>query len=147
MGEFANRDVGKHTNAELMSSFCDRILKSGGEKLGDEDVEAFLEKTVQLFSYLTDKDLFAEIYRNQLAKRLLNQRSASDDAERLMIGKLKLRCGSQFTGKMEGMLNDLAIGHDHQADFESYYRKQLEESGAAGPHVDFGVQVLTTGYW
>ena len=91
---------GKHTNAELMSSFCDRILKSGGEKLGDEDVEAFLEKTVQLFSYLTDKDLFAEIYRNQLAKRLLNQRSASDDAERLMIGKLKLRCGSQFTGKM-----------------------------------------------
>jgi hypothetical protein len=98
--EFANRDVGKHTNAELMSSFCDRILKSGGEKLGDEDVEAFLEKTVQLFSYLTDKDLFAEIYRNQLAKRLLNQRSASDDAERLMIGKLKLRCGSQFTGKM-----------------------------------------------
>ena len=63
-------------------------------------MEAFLEKTVQLFSYLTDKDLFAEIYRNQLAKRLLNQRSASDDAERLMIGKLKLRCGSQFTGKM-----------------------------------------------
>lgn len=44
-----------------------------------------------MFSYLTDKDLFAEIYRNQLAKRLLNQRSASDDMEKLMIGKLKLR--------------------------------------------------------
>jgi cullin 1 len=73
-----------------------------------------------MFSYLTDKDLFAEIYRyllrllvphyrypgyvrshltssplscdrNQLAKRLLNQRSASDEMERLMIGKLKLR--------------------------------------------------------
>ncbi|KAH8071450.1 hypothetical protein JL721_4429 [Aureococcus anophagefferens] len=66
--EFTNRDVGKFTNAELMSSFCDRILKSGGEKLSDEDVESYLEKTVQLFSYLTDKDLFAEIYRNQLAK-------------------------------------------------------------------------------
>jgi cullin 1 len=142
--EFANRDVGKHTNAELMSSFCDRILKSGGEKLGDEDVEAFLEKTVQLFSYLTDKDLFAEIYRNQLAKRLLNQRSASDDAERLMIGKLKLRCGSQFTGKMEGMLNDLAIGHDHQADFESYVKA---DSSRSTGKLDFSVQVLTTGYW
>ena len=142
--EFANRDVGKHTNAELMSSFCDRILKSGGEKLGDEDVEAFLEKTVQLFSYLTDKDLFAEIYRNQLAKRLLNQRSASDDAERLMIGKLKLRCGSQFTGKMEGMLNDLAIGHDHQADFDTYVK--ADEARSTGK-LDFSVQVLTTGYW
>ena len=32
---------------------------------------------VNLFTYLTDKDLFAEIYRNQLAKRLLNQRCAS----------------------------------------------------------------------
>mmetsp|Transcript_3656 Transcript_3656/g.10804 ORF Transcript_3656/g.10804 Transcript_3656/m.10804 type:complete len:745 (-) Transcript_3656:39-2273(-) len=141
--EFANRDVGKHTNAELMSSFCDRILKSGGEKLSDEDVEAFLEKTVQLFSYLTDKDLFAEIYRNQLAKRLLNQRSASDDAERLMIGKLKLRCGSQFTGKMEGMLNDLAIGVDHQADFDAFVKGEKQDVGK----LDFSVQVLTTGYW
>ena len=56
-------------------------------------MEEYLEKTVQMFSYLTDKDLFAEIYRNQLAKRLLNQRSASDEMERLMIGKLKLRLG------------------------------------------------------
>lgn len=141
--EFANRDVGKYTNAELMSSFCDRILKSGGEKLSDEDVEAYLEKTVQLFSYLTDKDLFAEIYRNQLAKRLLNQRSASDDAERLMIGKLKLRCGSQFTGKMEGMLNDLAIGVDHQSDFDAFCKDTSADTGK----LDFAVQVLTTGYW
>lgn len=50
-------------------------------------VEEYLAKVVQLFSYLTDKDLFAEIYRNQLARRLLNSRSASDDMERLMIGE------------------------------------------------------------
>jgi hypothetical protein len=31
-----------------------------------------------------------------------------------MIGKLKHRCGAQFTGKMEGMMNDLAVGLDHQ---------------------------------
>lgn len=85
--EFVNRDVGKFKNADLMCSFCDRILKTGGEKLGDAEVEEYLAKVVQLFSYLTDKDLFAEIYRNQLARRLLNSRSASDDMERLMIGK------------------------------------------------------------
>jgi cullin 1 len=61
--------------------------------LHSHQMEEYLEKTVQMFSYLTDKDLFAEIYRNQLAKRLLNQRSASDEMERLMIGKLKLRYG------------------------------------------------------
>jgi len=146
--EFVNKDVGKFSNAELMSSFCDRLLKSGGEKLSEQDVEGCLEKTVQLFSYLTDKDLFAEIYRNQLAKRLLNQRSASDDAERLMIGKLKLRCGSQFTGKMEGMLNDLAIGVDHQQDFEATLPTLLKDRASDAPPLpDFAVQVLTTGYW
>ena len=35
-----------------------------------------------------------------LHQRLLLARSTSDGAERIMIGKLKLRCGSQFTGKM-----------------------------------------------
>jgi len=141
--EFVNKDVGKSKNADLMSSFCDRILKTGGEKLSDEQVEEYLEKVVQLFSYLTDKDLFADIYRSQLAKRLLNQRSASDDAERLMIGKLKLRCGSQFTGKMEGMMNDLAIGSDHQNDFTAH----LKTKNIQLNKIDFNVQVLTTGYW
>jgi hypothetical protein len=31
-----------------------------------------------------------------------------------MISKLKLRCGAQYTGKMEGMLADLAVGSDHE---------------------------------
>jgi hypothetical protein len=43
-----------------------RLLKTGStEKLSDTEIEEYLEKTVQLFSYLTDQDLFAEIYRNQ----------------------------------------------------------------------------------
>lgn len=62
--EVVNRDVGVVKNADLMSSFCDEILKKGGEKLGGEsEIEDFLEKIVQLFSYISDKDIFAEIYR------------------------------------------------------------------------------------
>ena len=142
--EFINRNVGKHSTADMLSSFCDRILKSGGEKLSDDQVEDYCRRVVELFSYLTDKDLFAEIYRNQLAKRLLNQRSASDDAERQMIAKLKMQCGAQFTSKMEGMMNDLRIGSDHQAEFE----KHREAVEAQLESVDtFTVQVLTTGYW
>jgi cullin 1 len=151
--EFVNKDVGPDSSAKLMSTFCDRILKTGGEKLSDEQVEDYLEKVVFVFSYLTDKDLFAEIYRNQLAKRLLNQRSASTDAEVLMIGKLKLRCGAQFTGKMEGMMNDLAIGSDHHQDFAAFLANQRAQNGggdgdnSATGGMEFSVQVLTTGYW
>jgi len=138
--EIVNKNVGQYTNAELMSTFCDRILKSGGEKLSESEVEVNLEKIVQLFSYLTDKDMFAEIYRNQLAKRLLSQRSTSDDAEKLMIAKLKMQCGTQFTSKMEGMLADLAVGSDQRSEFETRMR-------SVETKLDFSVQVLTTGFW
>ena len=61
-----------------------------------------------------------------------------------MIGKLKLRCGSQFSGKMEGMLNDLAIGVDHQSDFEAHVKEaKTKDLGK----VEFSVQGRTTGYW
>jgi len=138
--EIVNKNVGQYTNAELMSTFCDRILKSGGEKLSESEVELNLEKIVQLFSYLTDKDMFAEIYRNQLAKRLLSQRSTSDDAEKMMIAKLKMQCGTQFTSKMEGMLADLAVGSDQRSEFETRMR-------SVETKLDFSVQVLTTGFW
>lgn len=140
--EIINKNVGQFTNAELLSTYCDRVLKSGGEKLSDSEVEENLEKVVQLFTYLTEKDLFAEIYRNQLAKRLLNQRSASDDMEKVMIAKLKMQCGTQFTSKMEGMLGDLAVGGDQRSEFEQKLKlhKHLVK-------LDFSVQVLTTGFW
>ena len=92
--ELVNRDVGKFKTAELILSFCDRSMKTGSaEKLSDAEIEPFLEKvpgcmyvciyiclcvtvylilwfsllqTVQLFSYLNDKDMFAEIYRDQV---------------------------------------------------------------------------------
>mmetsp|Transcript_34147 Transcript_34147/g.38849 ORF Transcript_34147/g.38849 Transcript_34147/m.38849 type:complete len:750 (+) Transcript_34147:98-2347(+) len=138
--EIVNKDIGQHTNAELMSTYCDRVLKSGGEKLSESEVEESLDRIVQLFSYLTDKDLFADIYRNHLAKRLLNQRSASDDAEKVMIAKLKMQCGTHFTSKMEGMLADLAVGIEQRNEFESKMRQQDTK-------LDFSVQVLTTGFW
>jgi cullin 1 len=138
--EVVNKNVGNFSNAELFSTFCDRVLKSGGEKLSEQQVEENLDCIVQLFSYLTEKDMFAEIYRNQLAKRLLNQRSSSDDAEKVMIAKLKMQCGTHFTSKMEGMLNDLAVGSEQRNEFDARMRN-------ADSKLDFGVQVLTTGFW
>jgi hypothetical protein len=52
-------------------------------------LEEELERVVQLFAFVADKDVFGDIYRNQLSKRILNQRSVSNDAERSMISKLK----------------------------------------------------------
>ena len=140
--EIMNTDVGNLPNAEYIASFCDRILKKGGDRLTDAEVEIQLTNCVQLFSYLNDKDLFSDIYRNLLSKRLLNNKSANDDAEKSMISKLKLKCGAQFTSKLEGMRNDLLQGKDHVNRFLDF-----DKSSYNIESIDFNVQVLTTGFW
>lgn len=57
------------------------------------------------------------------------------------IGKLKLRCGSQFTSKMEGMMTDLAIGGDHEAAFEKYLKDGQDKGLVDVDKIDFNVQV------
>lgn len=80
-----------------------------------------LDQCVVLLSHLHDKDIFAEIYRSQLAKRLLNHRSVSTEAERRTISKMKLECGSSFTSKFEGMLNDFSLTDDAGSEFIKEY--------------------------
>ena len=139
---FVNKDIGKTSTAELLSNFCDNLLKKSGERLSDDALEEKLEKVVRLFSYLSDKDIFAEFYKKQLAKRLLLARSSSDDAERAMIAKLKLRCGAQFTSKLEGMVTDMNLSSDMQSAFAEHIRdKEIQLQ------TDLSVQVLTTGFW
>merc|ERR1719224_220178 len=140
---FINRDIGKYSFAQLMSSFCDRILKKSGERLTDDAVEVLLTKMVELFSFLSDKDLFAEIYRNQLSKRLLSETSASEDAEKSMIAKLKMKCGAQFTSKLEGMITDLSLASDLQKDFREHCDQLSERRLKALGGIDFNVTVLT----
>ena len=63
-----NNDVGNTTNAELISTYCDRLLKPGGEKLSEAEIEQNLDSIVELFTYLRDKDYFGEVFRNQVSK-------------------------------------------------------------------------------
>jgi len=139
---FVNKDIGKTATAELLSNFCDNLLKKSGERLSDEALEEKLEKVVRLFGYLSDKDIFAEFYKKQLAKRLLLARSSSDDAERSMIAKLKLRCGAQFTSKLEGMVTDMNLSQDIQSAFSDHIKDKKIKL-----ETDLTVQVLTTGFW
>ena len=217
--------------------------------MSDSDVEESLAQAVKLFSYLQDKDVFSEHYRNALAKRLLNgttkvrpsgaecgaereaergarvctrrapgrarsRRAANRtnqtyprlprdnisialestvspnspplprlfplpplappalerpsnacpqnlDTERAMISKLKIICGTQFTSKMEGMLNDLKQSHETQSAFANWSTDQsavaavaLAGDGADGTALPttlaigkFEMFVLTSGMW
>ena len=89
---------------EYLSLFIDDKLKKGVKGLSDAEVESVLDKSMILFRFLQEKDAFEEYYKRHLARRLLNQKSASDDSEKMMISKLKSECGCQFTSKLEGKM-------------------------------------------
>jgi len=99
---------------------------------------------MKVFVYITDKDMFAEIYRDHLAKRLLNKRSFSNEAEKNMISKMKMQCGAPFTAKLEGMVIDFNVGEDVHKEFGEHFNKVKSEEKLK---MDFSVQVLTTGFW
>ena len=86
----------------------------------DTEVDIVLDKTITVFRYLVERDVFERYYKGHLAKRLLLGRSVSDDAERGMLAKLKVECGYQFTQKLEGMFNDMRVSADTMRDYKKY---------------------------
>ncbi|RUS34385.1 Cullin [Jimgerdemannia flammicorona] len=128
---------------EFISLFIDENLKKGLKGKTEEEIDTVLDKTITLFRFIQEKDVFERYYKQHLAKRLLLGRSVSDDAERGMIAKLKVECGYQFTTKLEGMFNDMRISTDTMTAFKDF----LEVSGVERPKMDLGVTVLTSTFW
>jgi cullin 3 len=95
--------------AHFLTLFLDAEFRVGFRTKAPVEIEEALSSVITLFRFIKDKDVFESYYKQHLQKRLLAGRSVSDDAERSMISKLKAECGPQFTSKMEGMFNDLAM--------------------------------------
>ena len=85
-----------------------------------------------MFRFVSEKDVFERYYKAHLAKRLLFNRSTSDDAERGMLAKLKVECGYQFTQKLEGMFHDMKLAGDTQEAYKAHLaRTDVSKRGEA----------------
>lgn len=71
-----------------------------------------------IFKFIEDKDVFQKFYSKNLAKRLVNGASASDDAEASMISQLKEACGYEYTSKLQRMFTDMSVSRDLNSDFQ-----------------------------
>lgn len=58
--------------------------------MSEQEIEGVLDKAMVLFRFLQEKDVFERYYKQHLAKRLLLNKSVSDDCEKNMISKLKV---------------------------------------------------------
>lgn len=87
---------------EMIAKYVDRLLRGGWRlaptreaedmPLADEDAEINrqLDQVLDLFRFVHGKAVFEAFYKNDLARRLLMGRSASDDAEKSMLSRLKI---------------------------------------------------------
>lgn len=75
--------------AEMIAKHVDRLLRKGQKGQADETYRKELEDVLGLYRSTDDKDVFRTFYQRALAKRLLLQRSASDDVEKSMLDMLK----------------------------------------------------------
>ncbi|KAF7991879.1 hypothetical protein HCN44_010680 [Aphidius gifuensis] len=128
---------------EYLSLFIDDKLKKGVKGMTEQEIEGILDKTMVLFRFLQEKDVFERYYKQHLAKRLLLNKSVSDDSEKNMISKLKTECGCQFTSKLEGMFKDITVSNTTMDEFKDH----VMASGINLRGVDLSVRVLTTGFW
>jgi len=133
--------------AELIAKFIDAKLRAGNKGQTEEELDAQLDKALLLFRYISGKDVFEAFYKKDLAKRLLLGKSASIDAEKTMIAKLKAECGSQFTSKLEGMFKDVELSADVVGAFKTYVAAAASKGEGVPSGVDMQVQVLTSGFW
>ncbi|KID73237.1 ubiquitin ligase subunit CulD, partial [Metarhizium brunneum ARSEF 3297] len=132
---------------ELLSDAKDRAAaeREGQASTADEDAELDrqLDQALELFRFIEGKDAFEAFYKKDLARRLLMGRSASQDAERNMLTKLRSECGSNFTHNLEQMFKDQELAKD---EMESYRQSSITNQKQKAP-IDLSVMILSASAW
>eukprot|EP00386_Alphamonas_edax_P011518 GDKI01036440.1.p1 GENE.GDKI01036440.1~~GDKI01036440.1.p1 ORF type:complete len:384 (+),score=179.31 GDKI01036440.1:1-1152(+) len=136
--EVLNRDT---RCAKYLAVYCDVMLKKGLKGKTDQETAQFVQRVVALFLHLRDKDIFLEVYKERLSKRLLNKQSAGKDAEDMMIAKLKVEVGQQSVAKLMSMFKDMEVSDQLQDGFN----KMSHEGKVSG--VDVELKILTSNCW
>ncbi|KAJ5662719.1 hypothetical protein N7462_011645 [Penicillium macrosclerotiorum] len=131
-------------SSEYLSLFFDENLKKGIKGKTESEVDTLLDNGITLLRYIKDKDLFETYYKKHLSRRLLMKRSASMDAERQMISKMKLEVGNQFTQRIEAMFKDMAVSEDLTANYKDHIARSVDPDQK---RVDLEINVLTSTMW
>ncbi|EDN05953.1 hypothetical protein HCAG_02556 [Histoplasma mississippiense (nom. inval.)] len=118
--------------------------KSGSTALVDEDAEINqkLDQVLDLFRFVHGKAVFEAFYKNDLARRLLMGRSASDEAEKSMLARLRSECGSNFTHNLESMFKDMDLARDEMASYNALLGPNRDRS-----NMDLNVNVISAAAW
>jgi cullin 3 len=131
-------------SSEYISLFIDENMKKGIKGKTEMEIDAVLEKAIILLRYVQDKDLFERYYKKHLCRRLLMNKSISNEVEKQMISKMKIELGNNFTMKLEAMFKDMTISEELTCGF----KKHVDGLGEKDPRrIELAINVLTSMTW
>ncbi|KAJ6519453.1 Cullin-4B [Mycena sanguinolenta] len=104
--------------AEMIARHLDKLMRKGQGAMSDAEFEALLDSALGLYRFTDDKDVFRGFYLRALAKRLLLERSASQDFESAVLKKLKDQYDPEFS-LGEEMFNDLTLSRELMAEYSN----------------------------
>ena len=161
----SNWETNNNKPGEMIAKHVDLLLKGGVKAVpklvesnmdeendfddvgGDEDaaINLHLSNALDLFRFVQGKAVFEAFYKKDLARRLLMGRSASNDAERAMLIRLKNECGASFTHNLESMFKDTDLARDEMASYNQLMDDRGRRGTSGGP--DLHVNVLSASAW
>ncbi|KAF2205076.1 Cullin-domain-containing protein [Delitschia confertaspora ATCC 74209] len=131
-------------SSEYISLFIDENMKKGIKGKTESEIDMVLEKAIVLLRYIQDKDLFERYYKKHLCRRLLMNKSISNDVEKQMISRMKMELGNNFTLKLEAMFKDMTISEELTAGFKTH----VHQLGDPDPkRIELSINVLTSMTW
>lgn len=89
--EFMNEQM---STPVFMAQYTDNMMQKTLKGKDDAQVAEELDAMIRLFCCLNGRDMFLKSYEKELANRLLNKTSISNEYEEQMIQKLKVECGA-----------------------------------------------------
>jgi cullin 3 len=95
--------------AKSLVMYLDDQFKKDFKNNTEVEIAEKVDKVIQIFRYLQDKDVFESFYKSSFAKRLLDSRRVLEEAEKEVIKKLKEECGFEFTQRLEVMFKDIKM--------------------------------------
>jgi hypothetical protein len=135
--------------SEYLAKFLDFHLKRTSKSqvgMNDEALETSVKEILYIFKLVNAKDVFEEFYMRGLSRRLLLKKSASNEAEKAMVTRLRTECSNEFSTKTEAMLKDLA---ESEIFLKEYQKMRGGESKLIDQNegVDSTFNVLSAGSW
>uniref|UniRef100_A0A8C9W1R9 Cullin 4B n=1 Tax=Scleropages formosus TaxID=113540 RepID=A0A8C9W1R9_SCLFO len=130
--------------AELIAKYVDSKLRAGNKEATDEELEKMLDKIMIIFRFIYGKDVFEAFYKKDLAKRLLVGKSASVDAEKSMLSKLKHELHKL---KTHHYFKALTMIDAIKKCFPFFVLFQHMQCQNIPGNIELTVNILTMGYW